>query len=210
MKRPFPKPTKTNLPALSENTILRYLNFIALYFAQGVPEGMLFFGIPAWMAMNGKSAGEIAGFAIACGLPWSFKFIVAPLMDRYTILSMGRKRPWVIFGQLGLMTSFIIMAFLPDPLKNLNLLMFAGFIVSFFGAFQDVATDGMAVDIIPANEQARANGFMWGSKIIGTSASLALGSWLLNQYSFTVSIATLSVLVGLIMLVPIFLRERPS
>src|SRR5690606_12867610 len=82
--------------------------------------------------------------------------------------------------------------------------------VSFFGAFQDVATDGMAVDIIPADEQARANGFMWGSKIIGTSASLALGSWLLNQYSFTTSIASLSVLIGVIMLVPIFLRERPG
>lgn len=36
---------------------------------------MLFYGIPAWMAMNGKSPGEIAGFAIACGLPWSFKFM---------------------------------------------------------------------------------------------------------------------------------------
>lgn len=202
--------TKTTLPALSENTILRYFNFIALYFAQGIPEGMLFFGIPAWMAMNGKSAGEIASFAIACGLPWSFKFIVAPLMDRYTVLSMGRKRPWVIFGQLGLMTSFILMAFIPDPLNNLDTFMLAGFIVSFFGAFQDVATDGMAVDIIPPDEQARANGFMWGSKIIGTSASLALGSWLLNQYSYTVSIASLSGLVGTIMLVPIFLRERPG
>lgn len=204
------KQSKTALPALSENTVLRYFNFIALYFAQGVPEGMLFFGIPAWMAMNGKSAGEIAGFAIACGLPWSFKFIVAPLMDRYTILSMGRKRPWVIFGQLGLMASFIIMAFIPDPLHNLNILWIAGFTVSFFGAFQDVATDGMAVDIIPAEEQAKANGLMWGSKIIGTSASLALGSWLLNTYSFKVSIVMLSVLIGIIMLVPIFLKERPG
>ncbi|WNM18672.1 MFS transporter [Flavobacterium capsici] len=200
----------TNLPSLSENTFLRYFNFIALYFAQGVPEGMLLFGIPAWMAMNGKSAGEIASFAIACGLPWSFKFIVAPMMDRYTILSMGRKRPWVIFGQLGLMTSFILMSFIPDPLNNLNLLMLFGFIVSFFGAFQDVATDGMAVDIIPIEEQARANGFMWGSKIVGTSSSLALGSWLLNTYSFAISIAMLSILVGFIMLVPIFLKERPG
>lgn len=202
--------TKTNLPALSENAILRYFNFIALYFAQGVPEGMLFFGIPAWMAMNGKSAGEIASFAIVCGLPWSFKFIVAPLMDRYTILSMGRKRPWVIFGQLGLMASFIMMAFIPDPLNNLNQLMIAGFVVSFFGSFQDVATDSMAVDIIPVDEQARANGFMWGSKIIGISASLAFGSWLLNKYNFTVSISMLSVIVGIIMLVPIFLKERPG
>jgi len=58
------KTTKTVLPALSENAFLRYFNFIALYFAQGVPEGMLFFGIPAWMAMNGKSAGEIASFGL--------------------------------------------------------------------------------------------------------------------------------------------------
>jgi len=202
--------TKTALPALSENAFLRYFNFIALYFAQGIPEGMLFYGIPAWMAMNGKSAGEIASFAVACGLPWSFKFIIAPMMDRYTILSMGRKRPWVIFGQLGLMTSFIVMAFIPDPLNNLNTLLLAGFTVSFFGAFQDVATDSMAVDLIPADEQARANGFMWGSKIIGVSASLSLGSWLLNQYNFTVSIAMLSVIVGFIMLVPIFIRERPG
>ena len=72
----------TDLPALSTNSFFRYFNFVALYFAQGVPEGMLLYGIPAWMAMNGKSPREIAGFAIACGLPWSFKFIVAPLMDR--------------------------------------------------------------------------------------------------------------------------------
>jgi MFS transporter, PAT family, beta-lactamase induction signal transducer AmpG len=60
------QPIKTNnsLPSLSENTFLRYFNFVALYFAQGVPEGMLYYGIPAWMAMNGKSAGEIAAFAV--------------------------------------------------------------------------------------------------------------------------------------------------
>ena len=92
---------KTNsLPSLSENTGLRYFNFIALYFAQGVPEGMLTYGIPAWLAMNGKSPGEIAGFAIVAVLPWSLKFLVAPLMDRYTFLSMGRRRPWILAGQL--------------------------------------------------------------------------------------------------------------
>ena len=195
-------------PSLSDNTFLRYFNFVALYFAQGVPEGMLLYGIPAWMAMNGKSPGEIAGFAIACGLPWSFKFIVAPLMDRYTYLPMGRKRPWVILGQIGLITSCIYMAYVPDPLNNLNQFMLAGFIVSFFGAFQDVATDGMAVDIIPVDQQARANGLMWGSKTVAISTTLALGTWLLNKYNFTVSILTLAAMIGTIMLVPLFLRER--
>ena len=164
------------IPSLSENTILRYFNFIALYIAQGIPEGILTFGIPAWMAMHGKSLTEIGSFVAMSGLPWSFKIIVAPLMDRFTYLPMGRRRPWVLLGQFGLMMSFMAMAFIDDPLNNMSALMAAGFAVGFFGAFQDVATDGMAVDIVPVKEQARANGFMWGAKIIGTSVSLAMGS----------------------------------
>lgn len=201
------KKTKS-IPSLSENKFLRYFNFIALYFAQGVPEGMLFFGIPAWMAMKAKTPSEIASFAVVCGLPWSFKFLIAPLMDRYTYKPMGRKRPWVLIGQLGLIASFIAMAFVPDPLNNIHLFMATGFVVSFFGAFQDAATDGMAVDIIPADQQARANGLMWGSKVIGISMSLALGSWILNQFNFTIAILILSLMIAVIMLVPLFLRER--
>lgn len=166
----------TQLPVLTEHTFLRYFNFVALYFAQGIPEGMLTFGIPAWMAMNGKSPGEIAGFAVITVLPWSLKFLVAPLIDRYTYLPMGRKRPWVLLGQIGLVVSCIYMAYIPDPLNNIDRLMVAGLMVSFCGAFQDVATDGMAIDIIPPEQQAKANGLMWGSKIIGISVSLALGS----------------------------------
>ncbi|MES2774425.1 MAG: MFS transporter [Bacteroidota bacterium] len=206
----IPLKQSSTIPALSENTFLRYFNFVALYFAQGAPEGILFYGIPAWMAMNGKTAGEIAGFIVACGLPWSFKFIVAPLMDRYTYLPMGRKRPWVILGQIGLVASCIAMAYVPDPLNNLNLFMAAGFAVSFFGAFQDVATDGMAIDVIPVNQQAKANGLMWGSKVIAISTTLAVGTWLLNTYNFTTAILSLAVMIGFIMLVPLFLREKPG
>jgi MFS transporter, PAT family, beta-lactamase induction signal transducer AmpG len=204
----IPLKQRSTIPALSENIFLRYLNFIALYFAQGIPIGMLFFGIPAWMAMNGKTASEIATFAVVVALPPSFKFVVAPLMDRYTYLPMGRKRPWVILGQIGLVVSCIFMAHVPDPLSNLNQLMLAGFVVTFFSSFQDVATDGMAVDIIPQNQQARANGLMWGSMIIAISTSLALGTWLLNKYDFTIAMLMPAVVIGIIILVPIFLRER--
>jgi PAT family beta-lactamase induction signal transducer AmpG len=199
---------KTIFPALSENKLLRYFNFVALYFAQGIPEGMLALGIPAWMAMNGKTPGEISAFAIIIVLPWSFKFIAAPLMDRYTYLPMGRKRPWVLVGQLGLVLSCINMAFVPDPLNNLNQLMIAAFFVSCFGAFQDIATDGMAVDLIPGDQQAKANGLMWGSKVIGISVSLAACSLILNIYDFKTAMLSVAVAIGIIMLVPAFLRER--
>lgn len=199
-----------HVPTLSEHTFLRYFSFSALYMAQGIPHGITHFGIPAWMAMNGKSIGEIGAFAGVLGIPWTFKFIIAPFIDRYTYLPMGRRRPWVLFGQIGLLLSFIAMAMVKDPLNNLDQLMITGFLVSFFAAFQDVATDSMAIDIIPLEEQARANGLMWGSKTIGISASLATGSWLLNSAGFAVAVLTLAVGVFVIMMIPLVMRERPG
>jgi PAT family beta-lactamase induction signal transducer AmpG len=197
-------------PALSENAVLRYLSFSALYLAQGIPEGMVIFGLPAWMAMNGKSPAEIGSFTAIALIPWSFKIIAAPLMDRFTYLPMGRRRPWIIFGQLGLVASFLSMAFIPDPLNNLTLLMVAAFSVSLFTIFQDIAVDGMAIDILPVDQQARANGLMWGSKTLGISASVAAGSYIINAYGFFYAVSALSCIVLLIMIVPVFLRERPG
>ena len=195
---------------LTENTVLRYLTFSALYLAQGIPEGITFFAIPAWLAMNNKTPVEIASFVAVIGIPWSFKILIAPLMDRFTILSMGRKRPWVIFGQLGLILSFLAIGFVPDPLNNLKGLMIAGFFISFFGAFQDVATDGMAIDVIPEDQQARANGLMWGSKTIGTSLSLVISTALINTIGFSMAISSICIAVACIIFVPILFRERPG
>ncbi|RYE17640.1 MAG: MFS transporter, partial [Sphingobacteriaceae bacterium] len=139
---------------------------------------------------------------------WTFKFFVAPLMDRYTYLPMGRKRPWVIVCQLGLFLSLVVMSLIKDPLNNLQLLVAGGFLVSVFGAAQDAATDGLAVDTIPAEEQARANAFMGGARMIGSSFALAISTWLLNLYNFEVSTLSVAILVGLVTFVPILIRER--
>jgi PAT family beta-lactamase induction signal transducer AmpG len=207
------KPSKIKFKlsrSLTGSALSRYFSFSALYVAQGIPEGILFFAMPAWLAMNDKPATEIAAFIGVILIPWSFKILIAPLMDRFTILSMGRKRPWVIFGQLGLILSFLSIGFVPDPLNNITGLMIVGFSISFFGAFQDVATDGMAVDVIPDDEKARANGLMWGTKIIGTSLSLLVGTYLINSLGFTFAISLLSIAVAIIMIVPIYFTERPG
>lgn len=199
---------ENSIPSLSESAFLRYFNFIALYFTEGLPQGMLFIGIPAWMAMEGKSPSQIGGFAVACSAPWTFKFLIAPLMDRYTYLPMGRKRPWVLFGHLGLICSLIAIAFVPDPLNNLTLFYSAAFLLSSFGAIQDAAGDAMAVDVIPDDQQARANGYMQGARMIGSSLALVLGSWILNKYSFEYAMLTLCIMVIIITFVPLLLREQ--
>lgn len=205
---PFKRTADGKFPALEQNAPLRYLTFSALYFAQGIPEGLLWFGIPAWLAMNGKSAAEIGGFVAILALPWSFKILAAPLMDRFTFLAMGRRRPWILFGQLGLAASFLSMAFISDPLNNMFMLKLFGFFVGLFAVFQDIAVDGLAIDILPVDQQARANGLMWGSKTIGISASVAIGVSIINAYSFFHAIALFSIFVFLIMFIPLLFKER--
>ena len=198
------------VPALSENAFLRYFTFAALYVAQGIPEGLLWYAIPAWLAMHGKSPAEIGSYVAVIGIPWSLKIVNAPIMDRFTYLPMGRRRPWVLFGQFGLIVSFFSMSLITDPLNNLLLLMILGFAVSFFEVFQDIAVDGMAIDILPVDQQARANGLMWGSKTLGISASVAAGSWIMSEYGYFYAFVSFSLIVCGIITIPLLLRERPG
>ncbi|HSK11747.1 MAG TPA: MFS transporter [Phnomibacter sp.] len=196
------------LPALSEHSILRYFTFIVLYFSQGIPEGITFFAIPAWMAMNGRSAAEIATYGAIIMIPFSFKIVLAPFMERFTFLPMGRRRPWLLFGQFGILCGLVGLSIVPDPLNNLSLLTVTVVCVHVFIMFQDIATDSLVIDIVPLAQQGKANSLMWGAKVVGSSASLAICSWLMGHYGFSNAIFWISGSILLIMFVPLFLRER--
>jgi MFS transporter, PAT family, beta-lactamase induction signal transducer AmpG len=160
------------------------------------------------MAMNGKSAGEIATYGAVIIIPFSLKILLAPIMERYTFLPMGRRRPWLLFGQFGIMCGLIGLSYVPDPLNNLTGLIIAVVCVHIFIMFQDIATDSLVIDIVPLVQQGKANSLMWGAKVVGTSSSLALGSWLINQYGFANAVFWMSFSLFFIMLVPLLLRER--
>ncbi len=196
------------LPSLSENPMLRYVTFIVLYFSQGIPEGITIFAIPAWMAVNGKSAAEIAGYSAVIMIPFSLKIFLAPVMERFTYLPMGRRKPWLLFGQFGILSSLIGFSFIPDPLDNIAIITAVALCVHISIMFQDIATDSLVIDITPLEEQGKANSLMWGSKTIGTSFSIFVGSWLIVQYGFSSAVLTMSVSVFFIMFVPLLLRER--
>ena len=187
---------------------MRYSTFGALYFAQGIPQGLWLFAIPAWMAMNGADATTIGSYVAVCTLPWTFKIVAGPLMDRYSFLAMGRRRPWLLGAQLGLLIMMIVLAFVPDPLHNMSLFMAVSFVLNCFGAFQDVATDGLAVDITPVDQQARANGVMWGAKVMGVGATLTVGTWLINTYGFQLAVLCLTGAMLLVLIWPSMQRER--
>ena len=203
-------PKSGGLPVLSEHSFLRYCSFTALYVAQGLPFGLLHIAVPAWMAERGLGTAEIGTYLAIIFLPWSLKLINGPIMDRFTYLPMGRRRPWILASQLGLLLSFVAFAFVPDPMQSLYLMAAMGFTVNFFAAFQDVGVDGLAIDVLPPGQQPRANSFMWGGKQIGISGAAAGGGYLLSKYGFDTSIIALAILLAVIVIFPLLFRERPG
>ena len=77
---------------LAESSRMRYAAGSSMYFAQGIPYGLMNIAVPAWLASQGVGAGEIASFLAIIILPWAFKLLSGPLMDRYQFLAMGRRR----------------------------------------------------------------------------------------------------------------------
>ena len=135
---------------LSEQRWLRFGAFCAFYFAQGVPIGLLTVAIPAWLAQEGATVGDLAWFTGFVSAPWGFKLVAGPFMDRFKFLPMGFRRPWVMAAQGGLALSFVALAATGDlGLDSLTPLMAIGFVINAFAATQDVAVDGMAIDILP-------------------------------------------------------------
>ena len=95
---------------LSESAKVRYATGSMMYFAQGIPYGLLSIAVPAWLASQGVSAADIGTYLAVVILPWAFKLVTGPLMDRYQFPSMGRRRPWVLGAQLGLTLSLLALA----------------------------------------------------------------------------------------------------
>ena len=195
---------------LSEHSLLRYAALTLLYAAQGFPYGLLSVAMPAYMAQQGLTPAQIGSYLAIIVLPWSLKLINAPIMDRWSFLAMGRRRPWVLAAQAGMIGTSLALVLLPDPLEHLALLTACGFAINFFTAFQDVATDGMAIEIVPVEDQPRANSFMWGGKALGKAGAIEAGSWLLDGYGLSGAMVAHTAAVGVVMLVPLLLRERPG
>ena len=128
------------LPALSESRWWRLFAFTALYVAQGLPYGVFMIAIPTWLAATGSSIATVANFTAIVALPWSFKLVVAPLMDWLRFPAMGSRRPWVIVAQFGIVLPWLYVAFSPAA-HDIAGLTALGFLLNFFGATQDVAVD---------------------------------------------------------------------
>jgi PAT family beta-lactamase induction signal transducer AmpG len=193
---------------LADSSRARYATGAMMYFAQGIPAGLLHIAIPAWLASQGVGAGEIASFLAVIVLPWAFKLLSGPLMDTLEFPAMGRRRPWVLGAQLGLMLSFLCLTFVDQPAEQIGLLMILGVLINIFAATQDVAVDGMSIDMTPVEEQGRLNAFMTFGKAVGWGISSAVSGMMLVTVGLGVTGLVAAVVTGLIFLAFTFVLEN--
>ena len=194
---------------LADSPRVRYATGSAMYFAQGIPYGLMNIAIPAWLATQGIGAGQIASFLAVIVLPWAFKLLSGPLMDHYEFLPMGRRRPWVLAAQLGLTLSFFGLVFVEHPAEQIGLLMLLGVFINIFAATQDVAVDGMSIDLTPVEEQGRLNAFMAFGKAVGWGISSAVSGVLLVTFGLGVTAMVAAAVTGIILLgfIPVLERD---
>lgn len=128
----------------------RMLTVLLLGFASGLPLALTGATLQAWMKTEGVDLTVIGIFALV-GLPYSLKFLWAPLLDRYTPPFLGRRRGWIFISQLFLVI-FIILLGLMDPVQGPSAVAAIALMVSFFSASQDIVSDAYRVDVLKKEE----------------------------------------------------------
>ncbi len=124
---------------------------LLLGFASGLPLALTGQAMQAWLSMEGLDVATI-GFLSLVGLPYTFKFLWAPLMDRFELPLLGRRRGWLVLTQLALAGALMAMA-ATSPTQATRAFALLAVVVAFVSASQDVVIDAYRTDLLGAAER---------------------------------------------------------
>lgn len=135
----------------------RLLSISLLSFASGLPLGLVWIAIPAWLTRAGVDI-RIVGLLTLAQAPWSFKLLWAPSMDRYPVPLLGRKRGWIFVSQFALVALSLILALVSDTPQALWTIFTLSTLIAFASATQDIAYDAYTVELLKPEEHGLAVG----------------------------------------------------
>jgi len=129
--------------------------FLFLGFSSGLPLALTSSTLQFWYQTAGFSLVSL-GLLSLLGQPYTFKFLWAPLMDRFAWLAWGRRRGWMLFTQMMIILLLIVMALL-EPQHHPLLLGCVALATAFFSASQDIAVDAYRTDSLSSEEVGLGN-----------------------------------------------------
>jgi PAT family beta-lactamase induction signal transducer AmpG len=195
---------------LVESYRARVLTLCALYVAQGIPWGFITVTFVTYLAVEGVAAGQLAFLLTLGTLPWSVKFLWGPIIDRYQFPEMGKRRPWILIAQTGMIVVLSSMLLIPNMSSNVTLVGIMFLVYNIFTALQDVSTDALAVDILEPHEFEKVNSYMFTSKAVGGIIGGAGLGTIIGFVGIKGAIVLQIPILVVIMLVPLFMTERPG
>ena len=140
------------MPTLPQLAALHRLAAVTLLgFASGLPLALTGQAMQAWLTVDGIDIATI-GFLSLVGLPYTFKFLWAPLMDRFELPLLGRRRGWLVLTQLALAGVLLALA-AHEPKAGIRVFALLAVLVAFLSASQDVVVDAYRTDLLPAAER---------------------------------------------------------
>jgi PAT family beta-lactamase induction signal transducer AmpG len=173
----------------------RMLITLLMGFVSGLPLLLTGSVLQAWMQESGVDLGTIGLFALV-GLPYTLKFLWAPLLDRYLILPLGRRRGWLLLAQLGIIAALLGLAS-ADPGSSSLLVALAALLVTFFSATQDIAIDAYRREALSDNElglgaSLYVNGYRLGMLLASGGGLILAEYWSFPQvYRFMAAVMLL-------------------
>ena len=129
---------------------LRMLAMLLTGYSAGLPLLLIGSTLQAWMTDEGVDLTAI-GLVSLLGLPYVFKFLWAPLLDRYKIPVLGRRKGWMLLFQIMLVICILGLS-LTNPKTDIYVVCFWAFLVALFSASQDVVLDAYRREILPDEE----------------------------------------------------------
>lgn len=173
----------------------------ALYTAQGLPYGFFTLALPVLMREAGWSLTAL-GFLQFLAAPWVLKMLWAPVVDHH-----GTRRAWLLSMQLGSCALALGLAAMGFHEGSIGLFV-AVFAFNLLAATQDVATDGLAVRLLNAQQRGVANGIQVGAYRFGMVLGGGLLLWLFARTNWTVTFLAMAALLALLTL-PVWRMAEP-
>ena len=124
---------------------------LVMGFVSGVPLLLTITLLQAWLTDEGIAKSTIGLFALV-GLPYSLKFLWAPIFDRYVVNALGRRRGWLLLSQIALIIAIIGLGMTNPSLSAFNVAILA-LLVAFFSASQDIVIDAFRRESLLDEEQ---------------------------------------------------------
>ncbi|WP_236725698.1 AmpG family muropeptide MFS transporter [Candidatus Reidiella endopervernicosa] len=176
---------------------VRMVVAFAMGFACGLPLLLTISLLQAWMSDAGVDLGTIGLFALV-GLPYTLKFLWAPIFDRFTLKLFGRRRGWLLLAQLLLMVAIATLGMV-NPVEQPWLLAFVALLVTFFSASQDIVVDAYRREDLRDEElglgsSLYVNGYRIGMLLAG-SGGLILADHVSFQTVYLIMAATMLIAV---------------